>query len=96
MVLLSKTFFTIYPHLSTGSESLEEAKKGKGLVNKPAFGGPFRLISADHGVVTESELRGSWSLLYFGYTSSPDVDPEELQKMAEAINMLGLDLYVLS
>lgn len=32
---------------------------------------------------------GNWVLLYFGYTSSPDVGPEEVDKMAKAINILG-------
>lgn len=39
--------------------------------------------------MTEADLQGSWILMYFGYTSSPDVGPEEVQKMAEAIEILG-------
>ncbi|KAG9451572.1 hypothetical protein H6P81_011537 [Aristolochia fimbriata] len=56
--------------------------------NKPSFGGPFRLIDSENHVVTDADLRGNWSLLYFGYTSSPDVGPKEVQKMAEAIDTL--------
>ena len=43
-------------------------------------------------VVTDRDLRGRWSLLYFGYTSCPDVCPTELQTMAEALDALGPDL----
>ncbi|XP_068638359.1 protein SCO1 homolog 2, mitochondrial isoform X2 [Aristolochia californica] len=56
--------------------------------NRPAFGGPFRLIDSQNHVVTDADLQGNWSLLYFGYTSSPDVGPQEVQKMAEAIDIL--------
>ncbi|KAL6220077.1 hypothetical protein ACLB2K_007834 [Fragaria x ananassa] len=31
---------------------------------------------------------GNWAVLYFGYTSSPDVGPEQVQLMAKAINIL--------
>ncbi|CAA7395101.1 unnamed protein product [Spirodela intermedia] len=52
------------------------------------YGGPFRLINTENKTVTEADLQGSWILMYFGYTSSPDVGPEEVQKMAEAIDIL--------
>ena len=43
----------------------------------------------DNKTVTEAALQGSWILMYFGYTSSPDIGPEEVQKMADTINILG-------
>ncbi|KAF8404578.1 hypothetical protein HHK36_009465 [Tetracentron sinense] len=57
-------------------------------VKGPTIGGPFTLIDTEHRLVTERNLRGNWVLLYFGYTSSPDVGPEEVQKMAKAIDIL--------
>lgn len=45
-------------------------------------------------MVTESDLRGNWTLMYFGYTSCPDVGPEEVQKMADGINILGGSTFI--
>ncbi|KAK9678624.1 hypothetical protein RND81_11G223800 [Saponaria officinalis] len=68
-------------------------KKGEGgkqgiAKNGPKIGGPFTLINTKHQTVTEKDLIGNWVLLYFGYTSSPDVGPAELQKLAKAIDIL--------
>ncbi|XP_047974087.1 protein SCO1 homolog 2, mitochondrial [Salvia hispanica] len=68
--------------------------KGKGVkfersANQgPIIGGPFSLIDTEGRIVTEKNLLGNWVLLYFGYTSSPDVGPSELRKMANTINIL--------
>ncbi|XP_062199889.1 protein SCO1 homolog 2, mitochondrial-like isoform X2 [Phragmites australis] len=56
--------------------------------NRPAIGGPFKLYDTENNVVTESKLRGNWTLMYFGYTSCPDVGPAEVQKMADVIKLL--------
>ncbi|GAB4848679.1 Protein SCO1 2, mitochondrial [Ancistrocladus abbreviatus] len=57
-------------------------------VDGPKIGGPFTLINTEGKIVTELDLMGNWVLLYFGYTSSPDVGPAEVKKMAEAIGIL--------
>ena len=62
-------------------------------INKPAIGGPFKLYDMENHVVTDHDLRGNWTLMYFGYTSSPDVDPEEVRKMAKATDILGAVSY---
>ncbi|KAM5577320.1 protein SCO1 [Rosa sericea] len=54
----------------------------------PIIGGPFTLEDIENRTVTEKNLRGNWAVLYFGYTSSPDVGPEQVQIMAKAINIL--------
>lgn len=64
-------------------------------IKGPAIGGPFRLIDRDCHLVTDRDLRGNWTLIYFGYTSSPDVGPEEVTKMAKAIDILGSDSFAL-
>lgn len=45
-------------------------------------------------LVTEKNLLGNWVLLHFGYTSSPDVGPAEVRKMANSINSLGSTLLL--
>ncbi|KAL5556013.1 hypothetical protein UlMin_038249 [Ulmus minor] len=68
--------------------------KGQGNNNSrnnaagPIIGGPFTLVDTENQIVTEKNLLGKWVLLYFGYTSSPDIGPEQLQIMAKAIDQL--------
>ncbi|KAA8546830.1 hypothetical protein F0562_003246 [Nyssa sinensis] len=73
------------------------ANREGNTIKGPTIGGPFSLIDTEHRLVTERNLLGNWVLLYFGYTSSPDIGPAEIQKMAKAINILESkqDHYVL-
>lgn len=68
----------------------QEVKFQRSSIEGPIIGGPFSLFDAEGRVVTEKSLLGNWVLLYFGYTSSPDIGPAEVQKMAKAIDTLGL------
>lgn len=56
--------------------------------NRPAIGGPFKLYDTENNEVTESKLRGNWTLMYFGYTSCPDIGPAEVQKMSDVVKLL--------
>ena len=56
-----------------------------------AIGGPFRLQTADGREVTDADFRGKWLVVYFGYTSCPDVCPTGLQNIATALDALGAD-----
>ena len=53
------------------------------------MGGPFRLVNQDGKEVTEQSLHGAFALLYFGFTHCPDICPEELVKVASAIDAVG-------
>lgn len=65
---------------STGSEKCN--------CDRPVIGGPFKLFDTENHLMTEADLRGNWTLMYFGYTSSPDVGPAEVHKMAKATHIL--------
>lgn len=52
-----------------------------------AAGGDFTLHSAN-GPLALSELRGKVVLLYFGYTSCPDICPTSLTLMSSALSQL--------
>ncbi|MED6122542.1 Protein SCO1 2, mitochondrial [Stylosanthes scabra] len=62
--------------------------RSENIVNGPIIGGPFTLINTDKQTVTERNFLGNWVLLYFGYTSSPDIGPDQVQIMAKAIDTL--------
>ncbi|KAJ6996585.1 hypothetical protein NC653_013249 [Populus alba x Populus x berolinensis] len=57
-------------------------------VKGPIIGGPFTLVNTENKVVTEKDFLGNWVLLYFGYTFSPDVGPEQLKLITKALNTL--------
>lgn len=52
------------------------------------MGGGFALIDQDGKTVRESDFRGKYRLIYFGYTFCPDVCPVDVQKL-----MLGLKAF---
>jgi protein SCO1 len=55
----------------------------------PRVVGHFALSTADGRRVTNETFRGKWLLVYFGYTSCPDVCPTTLMSMAQAVEALG-------
>ncbi len=52
------------------------------------IGGPFRLVDQDGKPVTDSDLKGKWALIYFGYTWCPDACPLGLDTIAGALDAL--------
>jgi protein SCO1 len=54
-----------------------------------AIGGPFQLVDQNGKVVTDSDLKGKWSLVYFGYTHCPDACPTALNDISIALSELG-------
>jgi len=55
----------------------------------PAIGGHFALTTTDGREVTDATYLGKWLLVYFGYTSCPDVCPTVLNEMGSALDQLG-------
>ena len=55
----------------------------------PAIGGPFTLVDQNGTEVTERDLLGHFSIVYFGYTYCPDVCPLGLSRITQALERLG-------
>jgi cytochrome oxidase Cu insertion factor (SCO1/SenC/PrrC family) len=51
----------------------------------------FSLVGQRGQAVTDRDFRGSFMLIYFGYTYCPDLCPLGLQRISEVINVLGAD-----
>jgi protein SCO1 len=60
-----------------------------GTVLASAIGGSFRLTDQNGKTVTDADLKGKWSLVYFGYTHCPDACPTALNDISIALEELG-------
>ncbi|KAL1583375.1 hypothetical protein WHR41_08053 [Cladosporium halotolerans] len=73
------TFYFRYEKARMARARVAEANKG---IGRPLVGGPFRLTDHNGKEFTQEDLKGKYSLVYFGFTHCPDICPEELDKMA--------------
>jgi protein SCO1/2 len=56
-----------------------------------AIGGPFRLTDQAGQAVTEKNLKGRPTLIFFGFTHCPDVCPTSLFEISEVLKAMGKD-----
>jgi protein SCO1 len=67
----------------------DTSRGAAGTLLASAIGGPFRLVDQNGNTVTDADLKGRWSLVYFGYTHCPDACPTALNDIAIALDELG-------
>lgn len=68
----------------------DQATEGQSQVTgKALVGGPFSLTDQSGKRVSEKDFSGRYMLVFFGYTSCPDICPSGLQVMAAALDKLG-------
>ncbi|KAK5114207.1 hypothetical protein LTR85_010272 [Meristemomyces frigidus] len=79
------TLYFRYEKARMARARIAEANKG---IGKPLVGGPFHLTDHNGNEFTEQNLKGKYSLVYFGFTHCPDICPEELDKMAGMIEQV--------
>lgn len=53
------------------------------------IGGPFELVDQYGAVRTDTDFRGRYMLMFFGYTWCPDICPVSLHNMTLAMEALG-------
>jgi protein SCO1 len=65
---------------------------GLGKVPSPAaIGGPFQLTDQTGQTVTDKNLKGKPTLIFFGFTHCPDVCPTSLFEISEVLKAMGKD-----
>lgn len=72
------------PDIDRATRFMNELAWGVGHV-----GGSFELIDQNGKTRTDAEFRGELLLVYFGYTTCPDICPAELMQIGLVIDKLG-------
>jgi len=63
----------------------------RGVTAPAAIGGPFQLTDQTGATVTEKNLQGRPTLIFFGFTHCPDVCPTALFEISEVLRAMGKD-----
>jgi protein SCO1 len=63
----------------------------RGVTAPSAIGGPFQLTDQAGQTVTEKNLQGKPTLMFFGFTHCPDVCPTSLFEISEVLRAMGKD-----
>ena len=72
------------PDQARAARLMDDLMWGRGHV-----GGPFALTDQTGRTRTDAEFRGKLILLYFGYTTCPDICPTDLMQIGLAMDKLG-------
>lgn len=56
-----------------------------------AIGGPFQLTDQAGQIVTDANLKGRPTVIFFGFTHCPDICPTALFEMSEVLRVMGKD-----
>ena len=68
---------------------LSSNERGSGVRGDAKIGGQFQLFDHNGRPRNNSDFRGRFMLIYFGYSYCPDVCPTALQIMSTALQFLG-------
>jgi len=63
----------------------------KNMTAPAAIGGPFQLTDQAGQTVTDQDIKGRPSLIFFGFTHCPDVCPTSLFEISEVLKAMGND-----
>jgi len=88
-VLLAAVFAGLKFSRSNGTGAQNHALKS--ATGKGAIGGPFHLVDQNGKRVSDADFKGRYMLIFFGYTSCPDVCPTALQGVGDMLDILGND-----
>ncbi|KAJ2479324.1 Cu-binding protein [Coemansia sp. RSA 2131] len=76
-----------YEKERVGRERKEKMSRVE-TVGKADVGGRFELVDQDHQTFTEKNMLGKFHVVYFGFCHCPDICPEEMDKIGDALDLL--------
>jgi protein SCO2 len=89
MLFVAATVIAVALGLIVNALFLDQEPPKTSAVGLPTIGGAFELVDHKGRVARDSDYRGKYLLVMFGYTYCPDVCPTELQVITEAMERLG-------
>ncbi|KAJ8245601.1 hypothetical protein GJAV_G00272490 [Gymnothorax javanicus] len=78
-------------YVRTEKQLVQRQERVEQLKQAAVGQGDFSLLDHTGRRRTKSNFRGSWVLLYFGFTHCPDICPDELEKMSGVVRALDQD-----
>lgn len=66
----------------------QEEKSSPSSQSSITLGGPFKLTDQHGRMRSDKDFRGKYMIVYFGYSFCPDVCPEALENITQALNQL--------
>ena len=63
----------------------------RGVTTAASIGGAFQLTDQSGQTVTEQNLKGKPTLIFFGFTHCPDICPTSLFEISEVLRAMGKD-----
>lgn len=89
LITIARSALPLDGHLMPSAAAAEAESAHGGFELPSNVDGSFSLVDHNGRELSNEDFRGSFLLIYFGYTSCPDVCPMELSKMGAALDSLG-------
>jgi cytochrome oxidase Cu insertion factor (SCO1/SenC/PrrC family) len=91
---LAVAILLVFGSIATSSVAQQPERSAAELMdavmwNREPIGGPFVLVDHYGARRTDADFRGKLMLVYFGFTSCPDICPTDLQAIGLALDQLG-------
>jgi cytochrome oxidase Cu insertion factor (SCO1/SenC/PrrC family) len=84
LILAASAVWAQEPDQTRAAQLMDDLMWGRSPI-----GGPFKLIDHTGKTRTDAEFRGKLMLVYFGYTTCPDICPTDLMQIGLALDKLG-------
>ena len=84
------TALLMYMYYLQERKEKEAERERRRQLGKAAIGGKFELVDCNGKTWKSEDFFGQWVLIYFGFTHCPDICPDELEKLTQIVNILGM------
>lgn len=91
VTFLVATWAVVYFAANYNKEKKKVEERDSELKQVDIGASDYELVDQYGKKRTKKDFLGQWFLLYFGFTHCPDICPEELEKMAGIIDIIGSD-----